>query len=110
MAPYSLNESILEFLNSAKSSQRTGGTRCACGWTLTSQNTTFFYNGQSWKVVLPLYLKCHAAPHVPISLTTHSALMGGAGCEGDYASFQFVGNSCRVRSTCVGCPRPMNGR
>jgi hypothetical protein len=67
MAPDSLHESILEFLNSAKPSRRVGDTRCACGWTLTSQNATFFYDGQSWKVVLPICLKCHTAPHVPIS-------------------------------------------
>jgi hypothetical protein len=66
MAPDSAHESILEFLNSAKSSP-TRNTRCPCGSTMTRQNTTFFYNGQSWGVILRVYLKCHPAPHVPIS-------------------------------------------
>jgi hypothetical protein len=68
MAPDSVNESILEFLNSAKPSRRAGDTRrCACGSTMTRQNTTFFYNGQSWGVILRVCPKCHPAAHVPIS-------------------------------------------
>jgi hypothetical protein len=70
MAPDSPHESILEFLNSAKSSRRAGDyryTRCACGATMTTQNTTFFYDGQSWKVILPICLKCYPVPDVPIS-------------------------------------------
>jgi hypothetical protein len=66
MAPDSLHESILEFLNSAKSSRRAGDTRCACGSTMTPENATFFCDGQSWKVILPLCLQCHPAPRVPI--------------------------------------------
>jgi hypothetical protein len=67
MAPDSVHESILEFLNSAEPSRRARNTRCACGSTMTPRNTTFFYNGQSWGVILRVCLKCHPAPHVPIS-------------------------------------------
>jgi hypothetical protein len=66
MAPDSARESILEFLSSAKSSP-TRNNRCACGSTMARQNTTFFYNGQSWEVILSVCLKCHPAPDVPVS-------------------------------------------
>jgi hypothetical protein len=67
MAPDSVRESILEFLNSVKPSRRARDTRCACGSTMTPRNTTFFYNGQSWEVILSVCLKCHPAPDVPVS-------------------------------------------
>ncbi len=67
MSPETLHESILEFLKSSKVSRRSGGTHCACGSTITRQNTTFFYDGQSWKVILPVCLKCHPTPRAPIS-------------------------------------------
>jgi hypothetical protein len=67
MAPDSVHESILEFLNSAKLSRRARDSRCACGSRMTRQKTTFFYDGQSWKVILPVCLKCRPAPDVPIS-------------------------------------------
>jgi hypothetical protein len=66
MAPDSVNESILKFLNSDDPSRRRN-TRCPCGSIMTRQNTTFFYNGQSWEVILRVCLKCHPAPHVRIS-------------------------------------------
>ena len=68
MAPDSVRESILEFLNSVKPSRRARDTRRrACGSTMTPQKTTFFYNGQSWGVILRVGLKCHPAPDVPAS-------------------------------------------
>jgi hypothetical protein len=67
MAPDSARESILEFLNCVKPSRRARDTRCPCGSTMTRQNTTFFYDGQSWGVILRVCLKCHPAPDVPIS-------------------------------------------
>ncbi len=67
MAPDTLHESILEFLNSAETSRRSVDTRCACGSVTIQQNTTFFFKGQSWKVILRVCLKCHPAKHVPTS-------------------------------------------
>ena len=68
MAPDSVHESILEFLKSAKSSRRAGDTRCcACGSATTPQNITFFFDSQSWQVILRVCLKCHPAPCPPIS-------------------------------------------
>jgi len=67
MVPNSARESILEFLDSAKPSRRAGDTRCACGSRTTRQNTTFFYDGQSWEVILRVCLKCHPATNLPFS-------------------------------------------
>lgn len=67
MAPDSLHESILEFLNSANPSRRSEDTRCACGSATTLQKTTFFFDGQSWKLIFRVCLKCHPAKHVPTS-------------------------------------------
>ena len=71
MAPDSAHESVLEFLNSPKSSRRAGDARCfACGSTLTPRSTTFFYGGQSWEVILRVCIKCHPAPHVSTDVPT----------------------------------------
>jgi hypothetical protein len=67
MAPDSVRESILEFLNSVKPSRRARDTRCACGSTKTPQNTTFFYNGQSEGVILRVCPRCHPAKDIPTS-------------------------------------------
>jgi hypothetical protein len=67
MTPDSTHESILKFLNSAKPFRGAKDTRCSCGSTMTRQNTTFFYNGQSWGVILRVCLKCHPATHSPTS-------------------------------------------
>jgi|HubBroStandDraft_2_1064218.scaffolds.fasta_scaffold61475_2 hypothetical protein len=41
MAPDSVRESILEFLNSSKPSRRAGDTRCPCGSRMTREDNVF---------------------------------------------------------------------
>jgi hypothetical protein len=59
MASETLHGSILEFLNSTRSKKRIA--RCHCGAAMEYQDTTFFYDGQSWEVKLPVCRKCHPA-------------------------------------------------
>jgi hypothetical protein len=68
MEPASLHQSIVEFLNSASSAKSTVH-RCDCGTVMTHRATTFFYEGQSWEVELPVCLKCNPAA----GLVTHDA-------------------------------------
>jgi len=64
MAPENLHESVLEFLDSERSLKKRIP-RCHCGGTMEYQNTTFFYDGASWEVELPVCRKCHPmASHV----------------------------------------------
>jgi hypothetical protein len=58
MAPETLHESILEFLNSASSPKKTVAT-CDCGAAMEYQKITFFYDGKSWEVVLLVCFRCH---------------------------------------------------
>jgi hypothetical protein len=59
MAPETPRKSILEFLNSARSPKKR--IVCPCGAVMEYQDTKFFYDGQSWEVVLPICRKCHPA-------------------------------------------------
>jgi hypothetical protein len=56
--PTTLNQSILEFLESANSAENKIA-RCRCGAIMQYQGTTFFYEGQRWKVELPFCLRCN---------------------------------------------------
>jgi hypothetical protein len=67
MAPDTLHESILGLLKSAQSLKKP--TVCPCGTVTGYEVTKFFYDGQSWEVLLPICRKCH--PASPI--ITHDA-------------------------------------
>lgn len=58
MAPEDLNQAVIDFLNSARTTKKL--TRCSCGVMREHQKTKFFYNGQSWEVELPVCPKCSA--------------------------------------------------
>jgi hypothetical protein len=64
MPPETLHDSIVNFLNSSKSKERVA--RCLCGAVLEPRYTTFFYDGQSWEIVLQVCVKCNPAPKVPV--------------------------------------------
>jgi hypothetical protein len=64
MGPETVHQSIIEFLNSARTNKATT-TRCCCGAIMKEQTTTFFYDGQSWEVQLPICPDCRPAPRAP---------------------------------------------
>jgi hypothetical protein len=65
MAPETLNQAIIEFLNSASAHNKLA--RCNCGAAREYRKTTFFYDGKSWQVELPVCPKCtpvsNVSPH-----------------------------------------------
>lgn len=71
MGPQTLHDSIVSFLNS--NSVKKPISRCHCGATMKPYKTTFFYDGQSWNIVLEVCLKCRPEPSVPISHTNRIA-------------------------------------
>jgi hypothetical protein len=65
MAPETLRNSILEFLDSASARSQKQIYCWTCGTLLEYRNSTFFYDGRSWEITLPVCMKCHAAADLP---------------------------------------------
>ena len=65
MAPESLRISIIEFLDTANERSRKKITCGSCGTVLEYRDSTFFYDGKSWEVPLPVCTKCHPAANMP---------------------------------------------
>jgi hypothetical protein len=59
MAPENMHESILEFLKATQSLKKR--IVCPCGTVMEHEVTKFFYNGESWEVLLPICRKCYPA-------------------------------------------------
>lgn len=63
MSENPVTKAFIEFLN-------TGSTHWAanacpdCGSKLEYRNCTFFFEGQTWEIPLPLCVKCHPISHV----------------------------------------------
>jgi hypothetical protein len=57
MASDTLRDSIINLLNS--NSRERPVARCHCGELMKPHNATFFYDGQSWEIVLQLCFNCH---------------------------------------------------
>jgi hypothetical protein len=57
MSSQTLQQSIVEFLDSA-SSPFERVEYCACGGVMEQRETTVFYQGREWKIDLPVCLKC----------------------------------------------------
>jgi hypothetical protein len=62
MAPNTLNQSLIEFLQTVSSTKELY--RCTCGAIMQYRNTTFFYDGQNWEVQLPVCPACYPAEPV----------------------------------------------
>ena len=60
MSHEDLRDSIVEFLTSLSHQKEIA--RCRCGAEMEPQNVTFFYDGQSWNVVIYACRKCHPVP------------------------------------------------
>jgi len=60
--------SIIEFFDSA-SSAKNELARCRCGALMEYQTTTFFYEGRSWELELPVCIRCNKSRSAP----THEA-------------------------------------
>ena len=68
MTPDAVHESILNFLTSGLLKKQV--CHCVhCGSIKAYTNVTFFYEGQSWEVNLPVCLECDLIPDHP----THDA-------------------------------------
>jgi hypothetical protein len=67
MAAATLRQAIVEFLDSASSTERQV-THGSCGTKISHQKTTFFFHGQSWVVELPICPACNPSP----GLITHN--------------------------------------
>jgi len=59
-----LSQSIIELLDSA-SSENNELARCHCGALMQRQTTTFFYEGRSWEVELPVCIRCNQSARAP---------------------------------------------
>jgi hypothetical protein len=64
MAPENLNQAVIDFLDSVKSAKRL--TPCEdCGGVREYRKTTFFYDGKSWQVELPVCPRCSPVSNIP---------------------------------------------
>ena len=59
-----LTQSIIEFLDSGSSANNKLA-RCSCGALMQHQTTTFFYEGRSWEVELPVCIRCNKSASAP---------------------------------------------
>jgi len=57
MEPTSLQQVVIEFLNSA-SHANTPAPRCDCGAMMEKRKASFHYQGQSWEIELPVCPSC----------------------------------------------------
>jgi hypothetical protein len=57
------SQAFIEFVNCG--STHWAATSCpACGTGLKYRDCTFFYEGQTWEIPLPICVKCHPTTHV----------------------------------------------
>jgi hypothetical protein len=63
-----LREAIVDFLNSAATEFATACTKTVvcdeCGAAKENRMSTFFYDGQTWEILLPICFKCHPTVQV----------------------------------------------
>ena len=57
------SQAFIEFVNSASTHWATNSCP-ACGTELKYRDCTFFYEGQTWEIPLPICVKCHPITHV----------------------------------------------
>jgi hypothetical protein len=57
-----ISKAFIQFLNTA--SNHWAANACpGCGLSLEYRNCTFFFEGQTWEIPLPLCVKCHPISH-----------------------------------------------
>ena len=68
-----LRVTIVDFLNAAAAESATASSKTVvcdeCGAAKENRMSTFFYDGQTWEILLPVCVKCHPIVHV----ITHDA-------------------------------------